>query len=189
MRAQFRSVLVLPLLLAPLLFAGCDEAGGGNTFTFGVSGVRFDFSFTGNQVMSSAAAITSPDMGNVLTDIQSRGFGAADVLAVRLVPGEAQIRIVQAPGGTEIDFLDNVTLRLGSAASNTVVASQNDFASMTGTMAGEAELDVNATNIAAIATGGDFSAFLDVLASGANAGSTYDVEVIFDVEVEVEAAL
>ena len=189
MRASLRSVLVLALLLAPLLFSGCDNAAGGNTFTFGVSGVRFDFSFTGNQVMVSTAAITSSDMGNVLSDIQARGFGAADVLAVRLVPDEAQIRIVQAPGGTEIDFLDNVTLRLGSSGSNTVVASQNDFASMTGTMAGEAALDVNSTNIASIATGGNFSAFLDVLASGANAGSTYEVEVIFDVEVEVEAAL
>lgn len=182
-----RSPRLLALLLAGLVVSsGCDPAGT-DTFTFDVTGTRFTFQFDGSQVNSGGAQISAAEMENLLGEIQDQGFGTADVVSVRLVDGSGQIRILNAPPGTDIDVLDAVSLRLTAGGNAVEVASQDDFGSMTGTMSGEAELDVTGANIASIVTAGDFGATLDVDAAAAEDGVTYRLEARFDVTVEVES--
>ncbi len=178
--------LLAPLLAGLLALSGCDPASP-DTFTFGVTGIRFTFQFDGDEVNGGGAPITAAEMKNLLGEIQDREFSTADVVSIRLRDGSGQIRILNAPPGTDIDFLDAVSLRLTAGGSAVEVASQDDFGSMTGTMSGEAELDVTGADIAPIVAAGDFGAELDVAASAAEAGVTYRLETRFDVTVEVES--
>ena len=180
MRARLRSVLVLPLLLAPLLFVGCDEAGGGTTFPVTIDGVQYTFEFTADGTVTATAT------QNISSDLP-QGFGLGDVVSARIVAGSAQVLLVFPVSGVEIDILQDVTLSLTSGSTSTVVASQDDFSSMTGTMSGEADLDVRSVDVTSIVSAGDFGAQLviDADEGALTPGTTYRLEVRFDLAVEV----
>jgi hypothetical protein len=184
MRARsFRLVL---LAAALLLAGGCDQAAD-NLFTFNVDGVRFTFAFQGADVAGTEASVVSEEVQNVLEEIRDEGFGPEEVVRVRLIPGEAQIRIVSAPAGVDIGFLDDVSLRLvDGGGGSTEVASAEDVETPPG-MVSEVELEVSGEDVADVVTAGDFSARLDVSGDQAlTPDGAYRLEVRFDVEVAVE---
>lgn len=176
------------LLLLPLALGGCDQVED-SLFSFNVDGLAFTFSFDGSQVNNGGAQLVASGMVDLLAAVEQQGFSGADISSVRLESGSAQIRILNAPSGTDIGFLDAVSLRIipGTATNNgVVVATQDDFDSMTGTMSGEAELDVTNDSFGILVPGGPLGATLDVDATAAQDGQTYRLETRFDVVVEVE---
>jgi len=179
-----RSLRFLPLALLPLLVAGCDEADT-NLFTFPVRGINFTFAFTGDQVAGTTLTVAADGSANILDDIRDQGFGPEEVARVRLESGEAEVRILQAPTGVNIGFLDDVALRLSGGGTSVEVASAEDVSGGT-SMLNEVDLDVSSEDIAPIVTAGTFDAFLDVSADEGIPDGTYRIEVRFDVEVAVE---
>lgn len=178
------SLRLLPLAAVLLFAGGCDQATD-DLFTFTVDGNRFTFVFQGDDVAGTEATFTSEEMQNVLDEIRDEGYGPEEVTRVRLVPGEAQIRIVSAPSGVDIGFLDNVSLRLTGGGTSTEVASAEDVETPAG-MVSEVALEVSSANVADIVTAGDFSARLDVSGDPGTPDGAYRLEVRFDLEVAVE---
>ncbi len=174
---------ILGLSLTLLGTAGCDQLAA-DLFTFPVDGVRFTFAFQGDEVAGAQATISADAVENILGELADRGFDAASVSRVQLVAGSAQVRILQAPAGVDIGFLDDVALRLEGGGASAVVASAENVESGSA-MVNEAVLDVSPENVAGIVTAGDFDAQLTVSADADTPDGAYRLEVGFDLEVGV----
>ncbi|HYG67947.1 MAG TPA: hypothetical protein VD838_09815 [Anaeromyxobacteraceae bacterium] len=182
---RFRPLHPLALLLALTLgLAGCDDAGTGD-FPLTPIGAAFTFSFDADDLVDGAARVDAQGSENVLDGITAQGFTAGEVVRARIEEGSAQVRILQAPGGVNISFLDNVSLRLSGGGTSAEVASAEDVGGGT-SMANEAELDVSGGDVADVVTAGPVDATLDVSVDPGIPDGTYRLEVRFDVEVFVE---
>src|SRR5690606_40501491 len=92
---------------------------------------------------------------NILDDIRDQGFGPEEVARVRLESGEAEVRILQAPTGVNIGFLDDVALRLSGGGTSVEVASAEDVSGGT-SMLNEGDADVSSEDLAPIVTARTF---------------------------------
>ncbi len=171
------------LALLPLL-AACDSADGGggdNTFELDPQSVFFEFDFTGAEI--AAAEITSNGTEDLTDYVRSRGFQPEDIVGVRIVSNSAELFVTRPPGAG-VEIFESAQVRLAQGTSLTGVVVRNDDLPSSGD---RADLTVASDDFANLVRNGEFSAQLAAAPSSTiDPDASYEVEVEFDVLIEVE---
>jgi len=174
--------LLLVLALAPMM-ASCDAVEAG-TFPLPDRRVTFEFRFQGNALTPGIFnEVISENQVDLRAYVESRGFAASDVVAARVRPGSAQLRVAR-PLTAGVNSFTRLEVRTfqGTAVGSTIV-SGSGFSGTGDT----APLEIRTSNFGDIVATGPFRAQLRIdPVAGVIHNAEYLVEVTFDVVIEVE---
>lgn len=188
-----RRLALLVALALPFALTACDSTdpggGGGNgdTFFLPAQNVEFNFSFDGGDLQPDVLNdVASSNTANLVSFIEARGFTVDDVVAVAIRPGSAELRIAQPPLNAGVSGFDRIQVSVrpeGATAAGALVVSGSDFA---GNDDDTVDLDIDDGDFTLTVQTGDFEGRLQVDPSDQILDAGYQVQVQFDVIIEVQ---